>query len=643
MVSFSIYLLITFFVSLILIVVGKIFIHLFLPELKRTPLGTLIGVFSVLVTIVSIYGIIKSNGTTICWAYLLSEIGLVYFIRKTKNSIGVETQIIKSNWLEFLYLVVSGLACVWTSSFAIPDYKDEYRLLFTDHMHYSKMAQVMQAFGLELNSYDLLGVFSDQNKLNLSPYHFFEIWFTALVSETFHLYTAMTFELIVLPVFTGFCFLSLMVLLSSWTRIKPWHGFLVLFSISFSGLDHLLVQSWIGRTVELHYHLLGLGNGKLLPLFPFFIVFLVLYFQNYIRASFFFLACIPIFFISSAMLIVPLFLLLGYFSFYLPKDKQVDISGVSVSILTIYSIFFAFYFLFSNGQNGDLIRFNEFSVAASRLGKEVVFELLLFPLLYLSCSVIFIGIYLTEYQKVTVLLRKKSHFLILIIGLTVAIFAGMLVWVLFPNIMDGFQFFWMLRSCMLPVLVLASSIVAIRCSSSWLKWSYFLLSGVIWFSGIQTSYSFQKNAHIFINPDFRKLLQTHLDAKKVSMFGIFTKQKTTNFSDNTLGIRSTGNEISLLNSNYIGINLSVLNDPFLFKNVNLKRSLVLHPLYVFWKKNLKKHPKPSNQMLMEFISENKIGIIYTDYSDAIPIEIRRIAVDSLFDPSNKGSVFFMPK
>src|SRR6202008_2744448 len=75
-------------------------------------------------------------------------------------------------------------------------FQDSFKTLHTDHYLYADFSNSLKLFGLESPFTDLIYY---NNVEYLVPYHYAELWLTALFSEIFKVSTIISYFLIVIP------------------------------------------------------------------------------------------------------------------------------------------------------------------------------------------------------------------------------------------------------------------------------------------------------------------------------------------------------------------------------------------------------------------------------------------------------------
>jgi hypothetical protein len=626
-------------------VFGWGFFRIFFWRWKGTALGRLLGILGFLVFAVSLYAVFKSDGKTVAWFYGLSFCIGTYFLGKEKGTI---PEVSKHHfWIEVQCLVVFGLTFFWLGSFFMPGFGSEIRTVFTDHFYYGKLAALMVEKGLEVNSYDFFSALADQ-KTSQNPYHFFEIWMTALLSECFQISTLQAFELMVLPIFLSLSFLALLSIFESIkVRIRAWHGILVFGVLIFPGLDSHWLSGLIGKSIGLQYHILGLGNGKILPLMPFFFLAIALIFLGFHQAALIFLASCVFYSVS----LVCLWLAVGSFLiFSIYRFRSQWLTQFGPGFFSALCLVFGFGLYYAVNQ-GDTQRTDDVILSFQwpqwiRFFKESVFQILIFSLLYFNAFFIFIW-WIIKNRKSWKGPISQTGFWVL--ALVFSFFSGIGLWAFSPGLFDGFQFFWMPRTLLLPVLLVWLVVQAMDHLGK-PAFVTFLILGLISFpTGWAQQSAFQERAHQKVNQDFLNALRIRLQEEKITLFGLLYHDKTMNASDHPFALRFFGLEPSLAKSNYLAFPLSIFEDSLLFKLKPLQPFLVQNPLIQYKMKNSStqeilttaQEKLKNEELVAGFVIENKMPFVFCQDRMAMNLQLRPWVIDSLENPQNQNIIYFL--
>lgn len=300
-----------------------------------------------MVIISSLYAVIKSNGHTIMLINILIIISTIFLSYKMKPS--------KSNFkknLSSLELKELSIIFIATSVFYVLQLNTMFdlgngniKLIDKDYSFYARLAGYLRDFGIENTNLEYFLA----DKGGVIPYHYADLWFTALISKTFFIHVQYALILITYPiiftiVFSGWVYI-IKLLKEKFTKKITWLDYLIpllFFTLSmFKGIypsyiNLLKMDIWTPTILSM---------PKLAIIYPFILFILInLYEKKYFMVSV--TACI----IASVYttVSVSVFLALGIFfliNFLLKKETiKNTILYISPMILTSFFVVIFYYF-----------------------------------------------------------------------------------------------------------------------------------------------------------------------------------------------------------------------------------------------------------------------------------------------------------
>ena len=551
--------------------------------------------------------------------------------KATVSSHSLNIQIIATCLLSFFFL----------SGYYMPGFGQSFNFVFTDHIFYGKLAAAMAKTGAELNAYDLYSQF-EKGQIKFAPYHFLELWMTALFSECFGISTVQCFQLLVLPVFFG---LSYAGLYSVWenkvTTFRPWHFIFVAFALIFTGLDSRWLGEILNKKIGLPYHILGIGNGKILPLLPFFLLASALVIRKKLMSGLMVLLLLSFLSVSALTFAVAFGILFVYHCIISHQINKKDAYILFIISTLLVCFFGGFYWFAGNTQadSSDTFALETGGKFRLRFLKETLFQFGVFSLAYLNIA--FLAIWLIFRKKLSVNFWKYPE-AIYLLSLAVAFVSGIGLWAFLPSLFDAFQFFWIPRTLILPLLVILAFQIVFLMKEKWFQTGFALMGILIFFNGITEHKLFQKNAHPSINTFLFNRLQQELHSDSIQFFGLLYHQKTTSVADHPFALRYFGQEPTMVNSHYFSFPLSILDDTVLLNLKPLQRVLSQNRLLIEKTRSIKNGENLSdNQIVARVVMQMKMPFVFCEDRNAMITELKSQVLDSLENPDNHNIIYFL--
>lgn len=613
--------------------------RLLFPGIYQTATGRILGIIGILILGVSFYAIIKSEGNTIAWLYLAGFcIAIVFLPDKKKLSEHSNKELF---WLDLQAFFIYILTFFWISSYFMPDFGSNISFIFTDNLYYSKLATMMIEKGVEINSYDFFSAMDNQ-VAERNPYHYFELWLTAFFAEIFHLSTVQVFEQIIFPLFIGTSFWGLLSIFESLGgKVSLWTGPLIFVCLIFPGINTRLLSVWIEKRIGLQYHIIGLGSGKILPLLPVFFTAVSCLLRGYKASGLIFLALCSFF----SVVLFPFWLTIGFILiwplFQSLRNWSTSETKVTISLFLLASFFGYYYFPNNLKIDSEHKLFLINRELAIRFFKEIRFQFVVYSLLFINLTLAFVWIIFNHRFKANDFFKLKIYSFF---GLAIAFLFGIAIWAFTPTFFDGFQFYWIIRTMIIPVFGVFALYFTLRQNKKYAITFFIVVSCLIFPTGWAQQNLFQNHAHPSINQNFISQLKKYLPEKKLVWYGLLYSKKTYDLSDHPFALRHFGQEPTVINSHYFGLPLSILDDSVLLNLKPLQRFLNENLLLKEKARSLKNGEKLSNnQIVARVVMQKEMPFVFCESrKDMIP-ELKPWVVDSLENPDNQNIIYFLKK
>jgi hypothetical protein len=318
--------------------VSKLLAHAPNAGLYQTLLRNL---FSGYVTFVGFYSVFKTEFKTINIVLILIGILVCFEVRRKKPIFENPKASFQPKQLLILFVVASILVLLpWLT---IGNNESYLKFFYnnSDYVLYGRIAETLNLYGQE-NGFAILNQL-DKYYNGPEPYHFFDIWGGAIVSNLFSINVFPALMVIIYPTFYLLVFLGYMSLLKVNNIWSPLIAFLLLLvgGISLSFIDHRFFRS----LDNLAYALVSPNIYKLSYFYAFLVSALLLYRSGLIVAATLVCLALPVANIITLPSIVPaLFVLLAVLYLRTPGNRR----EISLSLGCIFVVSIAillFYFL----------------------------------------------------------------------------------------------------------------------------------------------------------------------------------------------------------------------------------------------------------------------------------------------------------
>ncbi|MBL0049921.1 MAG: hypothetical protein IPP32_17700 [Bacteroidetes bacterium] len=304
---------------------------------------------------------------------------------------------------------------------------------------YAQFAKVIANTGVE-NTFGI-GFLSNSSPPTLSPYHYFDLWFTAGISHLLDITELQAIHFYTLPLFNFIAVLGVLALGEIFFKLRYYHVFFALLLMGLCACYFFPGAEGFGRfQFDFTENTLSLYGEKLSVAFVFLLASLVLYLKKN-RVNAILLLTLTAFLYPSFLL--PFSLGIPAFCFLLLWKQTISLRTL-LMLLLIHLSFLALYYLFYsfNGASGISLA-NASDYKGFNLGS---FKLLFAELVYRSWAKPFrtILIYLPYVLVVLISLRKKQlqHQLSELLLLAGCLYLGSLLsWASFYKLPEAWQMY----------------------------------------------------------------------------------------------------------------------------------------------------------------------------------------------------------
>lgn len=308
------------------------------------------NIFTAYIVVITIYSLIKTQGVTLNFVYVALIVCGVMEVRRNRDHIItlLATNAGKPNvWL----LAGMALAVFSWSWFSIynPDSILHFNY-FGDNILYSKISRSIAVTGFE-NGFYFLNYF-DPFYHGPEPYHYFELWGGAVVSEIFGLNHYLALQLVIYPVFF---FLILAHFVSYFKQGNRLLIFLAACSLLFvSGLYAPAYEKvpFLGLLRNFSFHALTPWANKLCFFYVFFLSAFSLHLNGLKHLSILCLLGLTVASIISLPIVVVSIIVLTAWQWFRQSTAWTDARRTLVYTLGVFVLIFGFYTVFKRESGG---------------------------------------------------------------------------------------------------------------------------------------------------------------------------------------------------------------------------------------------------------------------------------------------------
>lgn len=441
-----------------LIIVGIIFFtgYVFLNAIKKyfkvsTPFAyCYLATFAGTVILVTIYALLITGFKTILIGFLLTSILLLYplFIRKTNDQYIYKPQpFITSPKLSLgiiLNLLVISFAVFGLEAFFL--FKDGsffHVLPHHDMVVYGHVSKSLVLTGQE-NTFTVANFLSEESR-GLSPYHYFELWLNAGISELFSISTIVSLQFITYPILY---FISALGMLSLAEYVMPLNiirKIIAVFLLVCGGLYFNFYQNipLIGESYIYVINPVSSIYRKLISFYPFVILFVLFFLEKRYYMALTIFISIPIVSISAFFAVYGgtiLFLIID--QLYLKLLVRRTFVGVLLNTFLMMGLIATLYSLYGNKflveiKTEDVILFYQkhLNTAIITWRNIIAGSLIQVIALYLPYGLL---LYIVLFKMIKGNATNKA--LLVVIGSVFSV--ALISWALLYFFIEGIQFFY---------------------------------------------------------------------------------------------------------------------------------------------------------------------------------------------------------
>lgn len=634
--TLSYYFIATLLVIIFAYILGYVIFRFFI---KNDSVDIFKNLFTGIIVSVTIYSIILTNIKTI--NIFIVFLGLIwYYIYKKKYSKDLRSTSIKFtfNWNDLLYLcgltlvlyIINVLTLINIKSFSFSGY-------FWDTYFYSRVSQYLNS-GIE-NTYLELNYINNNHEISF--YHYFELWFAALISKVFDIPTYPSYILIsytVLQVSIFYGFLNLLKNKYKKLFVNMIFAFLMLYQFFiFKVLIDYLYNITHLEFLNSFYKADGVGFSMtqwvlpkgLIVIMPIIFIFNEIKKQNHLNVVFLTLL------LTIINPVIGISLSIGYALLLLLELKFKAIPYLLIYVL--FGLFYAFFLVFGIdnhilGEESSKFVLNiPYSLIQIKLFAKVLFSIFV----SLSLFVFFIG----YKRSIAYLLSIKRFIVVALIGS----FVGLIVNILIVDY-DSKQF-WTYTLIPTFTMILIYLLIETWINSKLnIKILLITLMTITVFIGISEKLKYKNVILTKYGSIYEKKVLNYLSKKNVVMAGsIFSDSYYGNIHTTKSTYRTLGEFIHFYRNGYINFTLT-----------DYKASKVLSKLGYYELSALRNYKKTAyfnnylknnenktiGESQLEFINTYKIQYVFVQAGGYIEPELR-LGISCIARDELSGEQFFV--
>ena len=583
----------------------------------------------IILFLVSVFAVAKTEFRSV---FILSFIPLIYII--IQNNLRFSLKGLRNiNWGVLFHLFIISIFFFLFQLYFIYDF--ETQVFIPHHPDYLYFSNIAKGFinNASENPFGSLSPILLPEYQGVSPYHYFESWFTALVAQIFSLNCFKTLHLIIFPFLYVICYFLVFSIINKSNfnkKIKPVIVLVSLFicGIYFNFFDDLHLLKEVGIFKE---SMLFASTGRrYISWYIIFFIFLNLIENKDYKNGFITISILPILSITS---LIPIILMLGIIfllTFFLKSNfKSIFsiIKPVNLILPIITILLIGIFYLFVGSKTGltNHMFENIFSIDTLQTKFNVIIKTSI--QVFLSYAPFIIIIYLMNKKK---LLSKNLNFHVLI--LLILLFSSLFLWAALSGSQSiGISGFFKGQLCFLNCLIIFLFLSTLRIENKIFNLTFMLLSLFSIYTAINVNYRVKKktnnysisylnnilkfissnnNEHVLIcyaNNDYSNVMSHNsFFSKQNYYFDIYSKNiDLIDFGNSCLLLDS----VSLNNSSIITVNNSIFG-LYNFKNMD-----------VSLENNIRNFPKSigsehlilqENERFIKNIFKNNIELLFAD-------------------------------
>lgn len=631
----------------IIYLVGKIFSSFFISSAGPAT-ESFFKLFFGIYFFTTIYAVIITKGNSVLLFLLFFSIILIlyktYFLKRSisliSNGIKFSTKIkFLEQFIILFFIFALQLYSIYdfeSSNFFLPSNPD--RLLFSD------ITEFMNYAAVETDKINYLALAQH----NPSPYHYFELWFTALLSFATKLNIVFLDHLVAAPIFGTIIYMGVRAI-SEYFDIRFLYSVVIAFILSVLNfqiqlpfLDHFELL----KSTDVSFQLTAIEYAKFFPIYIFLITSIIFFLNKKFTLSFLAFSILPI----INILLLPSYLLFTAlvlpFVMYKNYISRMDFLFMSLILFFILVFLASFYLLFNanpgaaSGLNSfDL--FNEIIINAMSITSINIVIGSIIQVVYLTLPVILILIFF--FNKF--LYYFQANQLILPIVFLLALFSllGLFTWALLHFHQESHQFYIRHAHVTINLLFVLTLFILFHLSQS-KAWGIILLIFVLKSNYLYSEIKTYRNlSQLTYSSEFIKEISSELDSNDA--YGAFIRDQQSLLTQRGKASKlRIGYFTHLLNNNFylFGINdfTFTKSDRALIKYIE-EGMLKEHPFEIFIN-NQKLHGSFESiaDSQYKFIKKNKISFLVLAKGVPIPDGIIPFVTKSFTDRYSEETVVF---
>lgn len=631
----------------ILYLVGKIFFSFFISS-SGPATEIFLKLFFGICSITSSYALLATKGNSVLLPLLFFLIILTFY--KTYFSTqpillisnGVQPSI-KIKFFEplvilcFIFFVqLYSIYDFESPSFFLPSNPD--RLLFADITEFMNYASVESS---KINYFNL-------GEYNASPYHYFELWFTGLLSFSTKLNIVFLDHLVAAPIFGTIIYMGVKAI-SEYFGIQFLYSSAIAFILSvlnfqiqFSFLEYFELL----KRTELYFQLSAIEYAKFFPIYIFLISSIIFFLNKEFTLSFLTFSILPI---INILLLPPYLLciaLLIPFASYKKHISRAQLLNIILILLSILVFIALFYFVLNANpkESSELIFLeilNEMVLSAlNRTSLNIIIGSIVQVIYVMLPVILILSLFFKKYFYYFQNNQLILHILFILILFSLA---GLLTWALLHFHPESTQFYIRHAHIIINLLFVFTFLILYNFSQAkaWVLISVILILKTSYlYSEIKTYRNLSKFKY---SAEFIKEIGSELDINDANGVFIRDRQSLLSARDKTSNFR-IGYFTHLLNNNFYLVNISD------FTNTKSEGAIIKiieqgmlneHPFQIFIKnQKLDGTFKSIADSQYEFIKKNKISFLILEKGATLPSDIIPLVQNSLSDRYSGETIFF---
>ena len=631
----------------ILYLVGKIFFSFFISS-SGPASEIFLKLFFGICSVTTAYALLATEGNSVLLPLLFFLIILTFY--KTYFSTqpiflisnGVQSSI-KIKFFEplvilcFIFFVqLYSIYDFESPSFFLPSNPD--RLLFADITEFMNYASVESS---KINYFNF-------GEYNASPYHYFELWFTGLLSFSTKLNTVFLDHLVAAPIFGTIIYMGARAI-SEYFGIQFLYSSVIAFILSVLNFQiqfPFLEYFEILQSTEVYFQLSAIEYAKFFPIYIFLISSIIFFLNKEFTLSFLTFSILPI---VNILLLPPYLLciaLLIPFASYKKHISRVQLLNIILILLSILVFIVLFYFVLNaNPKESSELNFLELGDemvinALSRTSLNIIIGSIVQVIYVMLPVILILSLFFKKYFYYFQSNQIILHILFILILFSLV---GLLIWALFRLHPESHQFYIRHAHIIINLLFVFTFLILYNFSQAkaWVLISVILVLKTSYlYSDMKTYRSLSKFAY---SAEFTKEIGSELDINDANGVFIRDRQSLLSARSKSSNFR-IGYFTHLLNNNFYLVNISD------FTNTKSEGAIIKiieqgmlneHPFQIFIKnQKLDGTFKSIADSQYEFIKKNKISFLILEKGATLPSDIIPLVQNSLSDRYSGETIFF---